>query len=148
MKLLDFNHSFKDISRKKYIFIGAKITDIRSEQRVKGVIARELCHLIIENDNKTKERFDEIASIIQQIYNDQDDDECDGIISSVYNSPSKENQHRELIVRPPQILVTYDNDPEKCAYLENKYKPLFEYWYVHILPELLKFNYYQSKTVR
>lgn len=136
---------------------------MRSEQRVKGVIARELCHLIIgliyknnrnpyfENDNKAKQQFHTIASRILRIYNDQDemiDDQCDGIISSVYNSPSKENQHRELIVRPLQILVTYDNDPERLQYLKQRYKLLFHYFFIHILPELVKFNYDQSKTVR
>lgn len=74
-------------------------------------------------------------------------DECDGIISSVYECYQKDELHIELIVRPVQIQTQFDDEPEKVAELEEKYKKLFEFCEKSIIPELIKFNLKQRGTV-
>lgn len=69
------------------------------------------------------------------------DDECNGIISSVFRGKYKANEiHLELIVRVIEILTTFDNDETKSLYLQDKYEMLFEFFEKYIMPECKKFN--------
>jgi len=79
----------------KWIFVGAKLSDKKREQQIKGVLAHELCHyvmrLVYENQEnpyykhmiKFAEMFDEIVKTIDKWSTNQSecpDDECNGII--------------------------------------------------------------------
>ncbi|KAL7042791.1 hypothetical protein ACKWTF_001281 [Chironomus riparius] len=104
----------------KWIFIGAKLSDFNRDQAIKGVIAHELCHyvmsLVFENHENPyhkysmdrKEDFEKIISLIDNwsvTKNKQPDDECFGIISSVFLQYASKDFHPELIVRVIQIMA-------------------------------------------
>ncbi|KAL7011662.1 hypothetical protein ACKWTF_014378 [Chironomus riparius] len=147
----------------KWIFIGAKLLDNKREQRIKGVLAHELCHydmrLVFENQEnpyykhmlKLAEMYEEIVKIIDKWSIEGaecPDDECNRIISSVFKMYSKDEFHLELIVRVVQILVEFDDDQDKVKYLEDKYKQLFDFWEHQVIPELRKFNLKDREVVR
>jgi len=151
--------------------------EIEREQEIKGVIAHEICHyvmrLVYQNNEKpyyekkkcAREKMDDVNSEIKLILfpskreqtevsgnHDEDvkpiDDECGGIISTVYDLYDKMDWHPELIVRPVQIQVQFDNDKEKFRDLEDVYKILFAYFELFVIPELKKFNLTKRKKVQ
>jgi hypothetical protein len=147
----------------KWIFIGAKLKDHQREQRIKGVLAHELCHyvmrLIYENQEnpyykhmiKVAEMFEGIVKVIDKWSAEgaeNSDDECNRIISSVFELYSKDEFHLELIVRVVQILVEFDDNQDKIKHLENKYKMLFDFWEHQVIPEMQKFNLKEREAVR
>ncbi|KAL7036392.1 hypothetical protein ACKWTF_008798 [Chironomus riparius] len=128
-----------------------------------------------KGDTKTKNKFDEIVKAIQIMLvpqkiveeieessdennssvgdkhdedNNVNDDQCNKIISSVYKSYDEEDWHPDLIVRPVQILTQFDNDSEKIAILENKYKQLFQFCDDVVIPELEQFNFEFREKVK
>ncbi|CAG9805191.1 unnamed protein product [Chironomus riparius] len=128
-----------------------------------------------KGDTKTKNKFDEIVKAIQIMLvpqkiveeieessdennssvgdkhdedNNVNDDQCNKIISSVYKSYDEEDWHPELIVRPVQILTQFDNDSEKIAILENKYKQLYQFCDDVVIPELEQFNFEFREKVK
>jgi len=139
----------------KWIFIGAKSPDNERDQRIKGVLAHELCHYVMKlvyenNENPYYKHWVEVINIFEAVvtvidkwsaaYSEDQDDECDGIISSVFTHYDSIDFHPELIVRVMQILTQYDDDDEKSTHLQEKYKELFNYFRIHVWPEMQKFN--------
>jgi len=144
----------------KWIFIGAKFTDKASEQEIKGVLAHELCHYVMgmvyenqefpyfKDDKRTEEIFKEILAVIDKwsiTKEIEPDDECDGIISTVYRLYESKDFEPELIVRVVNILAQFDDDPEKSNYLQEIYKILFEFWFNYVVPEMK--NYFKRDKV-
>jgi len=150
-------------STRRWIFIGAKLSDHEREQEIKGVLAHELCHyvmFIVYSNSffpyykyaiESKNSFDEIVKTIDK-WSAADstiqDDECNEIISSVFESYQPEQFHYELIVRAVQILVLFDTDQKKSNYLQNKYKGLFDFWYEYVVPEMLKYLLKDKEIVK
>ena len=113
----------------KLIFVGARCSNKKEEQQVKGVLAHELCHyamkLVFYNNEKPyyknntdmKERFEKIVEDIKKnsIWLN---DECNGIISAVFNEYSNEEFHQELIVTVVHILAAFDDNQQKSKYLQ------------------------------
>jgi len=133
------------------MFVGAKLSDKEREQQIKGVLAHELCHyvmrLVYENQEKPyykdrkdmREIFEQIVRAIDKWSADNSecpDDECNGIISTVFTLYSKEEFSLELIVRVVQILTEYADAEDKSKYLQDKYQDLFNFWYNQVVPEL------------
>jgi len=144
----------------RWIFIGAKLSDKdnkvtkQREQQIKGVLAHELCHYVMrlvydnqvnpyyKNRKDMKEMFEEIVKIIDKWSSKGSvgpDDECNGIISSVFTSYPSKNFHPELIVRAVQILSEFDDSEDKTRHLQEKYKILFEFWSNQVIPELQRY---------
>jgi len=133
------------------MFVGAKLSDEKREQRIKGVLAHELCHyimrLVYENQEEPyykdrqdiKEMFEQIVKAIDKCSEDGSacpNDECNGIISTVFTLYSEKEFGLELIVRVVQILTEYADDNNKSKYLQDKYQILFNFWYNQVVPEL------------
>ncbi|CAG9800736.1 unnamed protein product [Chironomus riparius] len=147
-------------SNRKWIFIGAKLSDKKREQQIKGVLAHELCHfsmgIAFENhDNpyykhmtNKAEIFEAIVKIFNQRSPNVPDDECNGTILSVFQLYDKVDYHIELVVRMLHILVEYDDDEEKSKHLQDKYKMLYVFWELHIIPELESFDLKGREAVR
>ncbi|XP_070504727.1 uncharacterized protein [Chironomus tepperi] len=149
--------------QQKWIFIGAKSQNIERDQKIKGVVAHELCHyvmsLVFENNEnpyykhwvEVMKKFDAIVTSLDKwsvTKLDDPDDECDQIISSVFTHYDSKDFHPELIVRVVQVLAQYDDDKDKLKNLQEKYKDLFEYFRIHVLSEMQKFNLKFRKDVR
>ena len=83
-----------------------------------------------------KNKFEEIVRAIDKWSSEDSkntDDECYGIISSVYKLYLKTDFHAKLIVSVVQIPAQFDDDPEKLKYLSEKYKILFKYFnWLHV----------------
>lgn len=84
----------------------------------------------------------------QDIQQAEINDECAGIISTVYTCYDRKDFHPELIVRPIHIYAQFDNDEDYTSYLVEKYKILFEYFEQVVIPELEKFNLKQRERVK
>lgn len=76
------------------------------------------------------------------------DDECNGIISTVFQLYEESDFHIELIVRVVHILAYFNNDENKSKTLESKYKILFHFWKNHVMPDLQGFNYQNRVEIR
>ncbi|XP_070505848.1 uncharacterized protein [Chironomus tepperi] len=147
-------------SASKWIFIGAKLSvkDKNSakqrEQQIKGVLAHELCHYVMKlvydnNENPYHEHREDLRKkfevIVQKIdkWSKEDsknsDDECNGIISSVYKQYHSKEFHQELIVRPMQMLAEFDDNEGLLGSLQETYKDLFDFWFNHVVPDLLNY---------
>jgi len=153
----------------KWIFVGAKLSDKNGnvtkqrDQKIKGVLAHELCHyvmrLVYDNQEKPyykdreymKEMFEEVVKIIDQ-WSSKDsecpDDECNGIISSVFRLYDPKDFHPELIVRVVQILSEFDDSEDKLKHLEEKYEVFFDFWHGQVIPELQKYLQKNQEVVR
>ena len=107
-----------------------------------------------KNDTNNKERFSRIVEHYNKWKDDKssntkrEDDDCDGIISTVYTLYKNIDYHLELIVRPLQILAQYDNDINKSKSLKKKYEKLFKYLEECVLTEYKKFNLRNRENVR
>lgn len=149
----------------KWIFIAAQSSDnFNQEQQIKGAIAHELCHyilrLVYENQEKPFRLYDhEASAIFENIVStykrllcsdDQDviDDECAGIISSVFEKYRNEDHVAELIVRVPQTLVQFAQDIDKCTSIEMKYNLLFDFYEKFVVPELKSFDLKKLEDIR
>ncbi|KAL7012239.1 hypothetical protein ACKWTF_014709 [Chironomus riparius] len=150
----------------KWIFVGAKLIDdsgAKRKQKIKGVLAHELCHyvmrLVYENQempyykdsNDMKNKFKAIVKTINKWTTEdleRPDDKCNGIISSVFTAYKVEDFHPELIVRVVQILSNFDDSDEKLKYLELKYKVLFDFWFNQVVPDLQKYLQRNEEVIR
>ncbi|XP_070504897.1 reticulocyte-binding protein homolog 1-like [Chironomus tepperi] len=151
----------------KWIFIGAKSSKLfNRKQEIKGVISHEICHyvmrLVYQNNDSPfikadQERLKEFEDIVEEynkwkVKNDEesqgDDDDCNGIISTVYKLYAPEDYVAELIVRGPHIQAEFDNDKPKELHLENLYKNLFEYWNKRVMPDLENFNLEKREKIK
>jgi len=86
-----------------------------------------------------KEMFVEIIKIIDKWSAEESecpDDECNGIISTVFTLYSSNDFHQELIVRVVHILTEYDDNENHSEHLREKYKVLFKFWRDQVIPEL------------
>ncbi|KAL7012091.1 hypothetical protein ACKWTF_014623 [Chironomus riparius] len=144
--------------------MGAKMSDDEEkDQEIKGVLAHELCHYVMrlvyenhenpyfKNREDVKERFEEIVKVISKWTSneaDSPDDECNGIISTVFTLYKPELFHLELIVRVVHILVQYDNNEAKSKQLQDKYKILFNFWEQQVIPDLAAFKIKGREAVR
>lgn len=147
----------------KRICIGAKSHDENSMQKIKGIIAHELCHytmILVYNNNfrpyyeyctKKWKMFDAICQMLDE-WSFQDyenpDDECNGRISAVFQFHSKKHFHDELIARVPHILAEFDNNEEKLNLLEEKYKTLFMFWNDFVIPDIERFYLNERKKIK
>ncbi|KAL7012229.1 hypothetical protein ACKWTF_014702 [Chironomus riparius] len=154
---------------KKWIFIGAKLADEdgkktkERKQTIKGVLAHELCHYVMklvydnqempyyEDSEDIKNKFKAIVKTINK-WTAKDpkcpDDECNGIISSVFTAYKVKDFHPELIVRVVQILSNFDDSEEKLKHLELKYKVLFDFWFNQVVPDLQKYIQRNGEVIR
>ncbi|XP_070504717.1 uncharacterized protein [Chironomus tepperi] len=155
----------------KWIFIGAKSSKlINREQEIKGVISHEICHYVMglvyqnndspffENDPVRSKQFEDIVDEYNKwkVYDDEDeakikeevDDECNGIISTVYTHYAAEDHIAELIVRGPHIQAQFDNDNAKEEHLEELYKKLFDYMDTCVIPDLISFNLEKREKIQ
>jgi len=138
----------------KWIFVGAKQSDKKREQEIKGVIAHELCHYVMclvynnnylpyfKDSNDLRDKFDKIVKEINkwsETKSNDPDDECNKIISSVFTAYVEKQFHYELIVRTVHLLAQYDDHEEKTKHLQEKYKILFEFWSNQVIPELQRY---------
>jgi len=118
-----------------------------------------------KNDMKAEDEFDNICKSINKWTsaketNDEDsesshedddesvDDECEGIISSVYMNYNEVDYQPELIVRPLQILAHFNVDENKIRSLEFKFKELFDYIDKFVIPEIKKLDLCNRKNIR
>ncbi|CAG9802065.1 unnamed protein product [Chironomus riparius] len=84
----------------------------------------------------------------EDIQKNKIDDECAGIISTVYTCYDRKDFHPELIVRPVHIYAQFDDDDEYTVYLREKYKILFDFFEQVVIPEFEKFNLKQREKVK
>jgi len=135
----------------KWIFIGAKLSDKKREQQIKGVLSHELCHYVmcLVYNNKflpyykdaldIRDKFEEVVNVIDKwsaTKSRDPNDECNGNISSVFTSYDPEKFHLELVVRAVQIQVEFDDNQDESKYLIKKYEILFDFWTKHVVPDL------------
>ncbi|KAL7014772.1 hypothetical protein ACKWTF_016117 [Chironomus riparius] len=136
------------------IFIGAKLTSngIDRKEIIRGYLAHELCHyamhLVYENsmkpfyeNSKLKDDFEEIVKEFNHKLKDdvtsEYDDECEKIISNIYNLYEQKLFALELIVRVIQIYAFYKDNKVKLNYLrDKKYQSLFKFFENHVVPDL------------
>ncbi|CAG9810724.1 unnamed protein product [Chironomus riparius] len=150
----------------KWIFIGAKLIDdsgAQREQKIKGVLAHELCHYVMklvydnqempyyEDSEDIKKFFEAIVKIIDR-WSAKDsanpDDECNGIISSVFTEYDTKDFHPELIVRVVQILSNFDDSKNKSKKLQKRYKILFDFWQDYVIPDLQRYIQRNGEVIR
>ncbi|XP_070499018.1 uncharacterized protein [Chironomus tepperi] len=152
MSLSSANALGSSYSGRKWIFIGSKLSDRQRELQVKGVLAHELCHyvmyLVYENHENPyykhmlsdMDKYDNVVKSID-IWSSSDvqdrNDECNGIISSVFIDYDSKDHHAELIVRAVQMLMEFSD--VTMIKLQVKYIKLFGYWTVFVVPEFQKY---------
>ncbi|KAL7014853.1 hypothetical protein ACKWTF_016155 [Chironomus riparius] len=161
---------------KKWIFIGAKETLENHSKIIEGVLMHEISHYVMrltfenaekpyfKNDKKAETKFDKICTAVnkwsENIENEvenfenssvssiDEDDDCEGIISSVFTDYEEKDYHPELIVRPLQIVAQFNENGSRLVVLKNKYKLLFDYIDKFVLPELENCNIQIRKSTR
>ncbi|XP_070508192.1 uncharacterized protein [Chironomus tepperi] len=150
----------------KWIFIGAKLTDQDGNQRgqkIKGVLAHELCHyvmkLVYDNDENPyyehradlKEMFEAIVLEINR-WTAEDaesiDDQCNGIVSTVFTLYNVEDFHAELIVRFVHFSVEFDDRPEQLELIVNTYERLVNYWQNQVIPEMQNYLLRNKEVIK
>ncbi|XP_070504891.1 uncharacterized protein [Chironomus tepperi] len=87
----------------------------------------------VNNDEESQGDDDEDENIEKK---EELDDDCNGIISTVYKLYAPEDYVAELIVRGPHIQAEFDNDKLKELHLENLYKNLFDFMDNYVIPDL------------
>jgi len=98
-----------------------------------------------------RDKFDKIVKAIDKWSTTKSnfpDDECNGIISSVFTAYPKRCFPYELIVRAVHILVLYDDNANHSSYLQRKYQLLFGFWNQHVLHDLKSFDINLIETVK
>jgi len=146
---------------RKWIFIGAKGTDQSRIQEIKGVLIHEICHYVMklvyenndnpfyEGDEDSKKMFMSIFREIKKMLAEESvDDECGGIILSVFECYQEKDQPQELIVRPAQILAQFSEENAKVESLEEKYRSLFVFHSMIIRGEVRNFSLQKRQAVR
>jgi len=126
------------------IYIAAKDLLCASKKfDVFGVIAHELCHyalhLVFRNsckpfavdDSETAVGFNKLISKFWILRFKEE------VICDVFKY-KEEHREAELIVRVPQILAKYSNNPKQLDILHEVYKELFIFYENEILPKLLE----------
>lgn len=118
----------------KQIVIGAKITEERNHYDILGTMIHEFCHLAMNllyknsekgckpyysSDEESKQTFEGIAKLWNKSSQEK-------IISNAYGNTL--NIHEELIVRVPQLLVRYKNEPKEVERLKHEYEQLFSFY--------------------
>ena len=102
-------------------------------------------------DKRTEEMFKEIVTILDKwsvTKTAEPDDECNGIISTVYRLYETKDFGPELIVRVVHILAQYDDDQEKSNNLKEKFKILFDFWSSQVVPEMQKYFKRDNAAIR
>lgn len=159
----------------KWIIIAAKDSnDLKTERRIRGTIAHELCHYAIQLvfKNALKPYFNSKNRNLQLLYQEiirnlyrwlkmqpTDEygnyiDQCDDIIqlSLTYFGHTSNDLiplavEQDLIVKVVEILAYYHDDETKVRELENIFAPLFDFYANHVNPEFMKFNYEQQRVL-
>jgi len=118
----------------RHIYIAAKqILDSQTKLQAYGTIAHELCHFALllvygnnckpyhEADDTKRLKFSAIACLcFMKSHQDE-------LIEYVFKCYKSEQQHAELAVRVPQIIVEYSSDEEKLANRRENFPELFEF---------------------
>ncbi|CAG9811261.1 unnamed protein product [Chironomus riparius] len=132
----------------------------RREQKIKGIIAHEICHYVMrlvyqfednpfyENDKQTREEYCQVINYIEDLVSINNDDECDGIISTVFKLYNKVDSSAELIVRPVQIQVQFGDNQAKMIEIEEKFKILFNFCRHRVIPEVENFSIQQRQDIK
>ncbi|CAG9811255.1 unnamed protein product [Chironomus riparius] len=142
-----------------YIFIGAKLSDKQHEQKIKGVLAHELCHFVMEQVYYSqvmpyydiKKKLDEIARTVDRllsIHSHDPDDGFNGILSSMYKCYDKSKFHEELIARAVQILTEFGDNNDKLCDLQGKYQILFDFWNKLIIADLKEYKLRNQDVIK
>ncbi|KAG5667023.1 hypothetical protein PVAND_015025 [Polypedilum vanderplanki] len=111
-----------------------------NERRIKETIIHESLHIVInkyyenkfepyfEYDDENRKRFKEIVEEVRSfLKKNGGNDDCDGIISSVFNEYERKEFSSELIVRILSAIAFYNNDKDKVHQIRKNYNSLFEY---------------------
>ncbi|KAL7015442.1 hypothetical protein ACKWTF_016459 [Chironomus riparius] len=143
------------------IFIGAMKSNENNALKIPGILIHEIGHFsmrqVYENnenpyykdDENAKAEFTKICNKVREIIaENNNDDECKNIISSVFSSYKENEYHLELIVRPFQILIEYYDDQDKLKYLKQKYHLLFEYVSKYLIIELKNFSLVNQNIIK
>ncbi|KAL7013558.1 hypothetical protein ACKWTF_015464 [Chironomus riparius] len=142
-----------------YIFIGAKLSDKQHEQKIKGVLAHELCHFVMEQVYYSqvmpyydiKKKLDEIARTVDRLLSidsHDPDDGFNGILSSMYKCYDKSKFHEELIARAVQILTEFGDNNDKLCDLQGKYQILFDFWNKLIIADLKEYKLRNQDVIK
>lgn len=123
----------------KKILIAAR----RNRTDLLGTLAQELTHFALmslynngflpysENDEKRKLMYGQVVEVCRLIRGDEE------IIESAFLY-EEEDLEAELISRVPQLLVVYKEDQGKLEKISNRFNALFDFFKLHILPDILK----------
>jgi hypothetical protein len=125
----------------------------RDFNAVLGTLVHELTHFVVNgvfsnnflpfytSDPLTKSEFEEIVDeFLDENGNFKyNDDGCNGIIKTVYDSYDDHDYIVELIVRVPEIYAYYKNDPRKIDELREKYESLFKIYESYVTQEIEDF---------
>ncbi|KAG5670187.1 hypothetical protein PVAND_000467 [Polypedilum vanderplanki] len=127
----------------RHIYIAAKrLLDNVEKFKAYGTIVHELCHfamdLVYDNNCSPYESFDlqrkfQFFFIACDCHNLP---KIEPIIDSVFSCYSGDQQNAELIVRVPQMVVMYQNDPERLQILRAAFHKLFEYYENHVMDDI------------
>jgi hypothetical protein len=125
------------------IYIAAKdMLDPDTAANVYAVIAHELCHfavfLIYGNNAKPyREKEILIESDFERITEECEEvSERNEIVNSVFEDYPDEMFHAELIVRPPQMMVTYFHDQNFLREMRQTFFRLFDFFEVNVVSEM------------
>ncbi|KAL7011711.1 hypothetical protein ACKWTF_014396 [Chironomus riparius] len=127
------------------IFIGAlKLLNFKTKQEAYGIMAHEFCHYAVDltfgndakpyfkNDSLARQEFDKISEECEKRYGEEE------VIDLVYDCYPEDMHHAELIVRVPQLLMLYGNEPEKLLKIQEKFPKLFKFFEVRVVPAMKK----------
>jgi len=127
------------------IFIGAlKLLRYKTKHETFGTLAHEFCHYAVDltfnndakpyfkNDNLMRQEFDKINEECKKRYGEEE------VIDLVYDCYPEDMHHAELIVRVPQLIMLYKNNPEKLTKIQEKFPGLFKFFEVRVIPAMRK----------
>lgn len=130
------------------ILIGAK----RDRNLVEASLIHELMHCVFykvymndclpyaKDDALIKNYYQFLLEKYQHYEQDLSiEDDCKGIISTVYRCYKGIHQQQELIVRPPQMIATFCGKRTTIAHLKVEYEDLFTYYNITVTSELKTF---------
>jgi hypothetical protein len=125
------------------VYIAAKdLLDPNKRNEALGVIAHEFCHFAInlafknlakpyeKNDQERERYFNEICGDYRRKLNNE------RIVSDVFDCYRPIFHHAEMIVRAPQLMVIYRDNPEALERCNEEYSRLFANYTDVVLPRI------------
>jgi len=131
-------------TKKCTIIIGAKyLTDEVKKIEVFKALAHEFCHLAVHmsfyqpnsepyplGESQVKTKYDKVMRHCKE---NKDHSE---VIENVFRSYDDSDQEAEIIVTVPEMLIKYQNDPEKLDNLKSIFNKIFEFSIQIVEPEI------------